>query len=54
MELDEYKRVREPLPEVKMVREEFERREKEKPKTLEDALAALMEKQGSPYMKKKK
>lgn len=54
MELDEYKRVREPLPEVKMVREEFERREKEKPKTLEDALAALIEKQGSPYMKKKK
>lgn len=52
MELGEYKNVRAPLEDVRAVREEFERRENEKPKSMEDSLAALPQKHGSKTSKK--
>lgn len=52
MELGEYKNVRAPLEDVRAMREEFERRENEKPKSMEDSLAALLQKHGSKTSKK--
>lgn len=52
MELGEYKNVRAPLEDVRAMREEFERRENEKPKSMEDSLAALLQKHGYKTSKK--
>ena len=52
MQLDEYRNVRDPLETVQDVREEFARREKEKPKTWEEALDGLLKVRGAKSNKK--